>query len=107
LRAWRADDAVLSHLALAAHAPATITDLGALRSDLRASVNRGYALDLEEYEAGVRCAAAPVRNARGIVAAMSVSAPMPRFDDERLREVVADLIGCADEVSRRMGWVRG
>ena len=110
LLAWADDaerDAVLSHLTLAAHAPATLTDLGALRSDLEASVERGYALDLEEYESGVRCAAVPVRDARGIVAAMSVSAPLPRFDDERLREVAVALIGCANEVSRRLGWVQG
>jgi len=110
LLAWADDaerDAVLPHLTFAAHAPATFTDPVALRGDLRASVERGYALDLEEYEAGVRCAAAPVRDARGIVAAMSVSAPLPRFDDERLREAAAALIGSADEVSRRLGWVRG
>ena len=100
-------DAILARLTLAAHAPATLTDRGALRSDLRSSVERGYALDLEEYETGVRCAAAPVRDAGATVAAMSVSAPLTRFDGARLREAAAALTGCADEVSRRLGWVRG
>lgn len=84
---------------------ATHTTVAALRADLDASVRRGFVLDLEEVEAGVRCAAAPVRDARCVVAALSVSAPSERFDDTRLSEVGPTLADTAKRVSQRLGWV--
>jgi len=84
---------------------ATLVTTEALRRELRATAARGYAVDLEEFEPGVRCAAAPVRDASGeVVAAMSASAPVARFDDARLAEVGQRLVEAAREVSRRLGW---
>ena len=100
-------DALLARLSLVSCTPATLTTPAALRADLETSARRGYALDIEEVEHGVRCAAAPVRDARGVVAALSVSAPSDRFDDERLRQVADALVAAADETSKRLGWVAG
>lgn len=98
-------DELLARMALTPLTSATHTTVAALCADLDASVRRGFALDLEEVEAGVRCAAAPVRNARGVVAAISVSAPGERFDDARLSEVGAAVADAANRASNRLGWV--
>ena len=69
---------------------------------------RGYAIDAQEYEADVRCVAAPVRNREGdVVAALSVSAPAGRMGEERQIQTAYTAIQAADEVSRRLGWRTG
>jgi DNA-binding IclR family transcriptional regulator len=79
---------------LSALTPNTITDLRALRTELREIRERGYALDVEENELGVVCAAAPVTDpARGIAAALSVSAPASRMNSTQLQ-------ACAKLVAR-------
>lgn len=66
---------------------------------------QGYAYDLEENEAGVRCIAAPVRDAAGTIAcAISVSSFktfMPTDRMHRLGPVVRD---AADAISHELGW---
>ncbi|WP_409464338.1 IclR family transcriptional regulator [Amycolatopsis sp. GA6-003] len=60
--------------------PNTITDYEALAADLAAIRRRGYALDLEEFSAGVCCVAAPFFGEGGVPAgAFTVSVPQPRF----------------------------
>ena len=67
---------------------------------------QGYAFDNEEYEEGVRCIGAPVRDYTGnVVAAVSISGPAMRMTDKK---VVDDLIQAVkeagEEVSRRLGF---
>lgn len=58
----------------------TITDLSRLESELRRVRRRGYAIEAEENESGVRCVAGPVMSAPHQVAAtISVSAPTQRL----------------------------
>ena len=65
----------------------------------------GFAYDDEEHELGVRCAAAPIFDLNGrIAAALSVSGPSVRLSDRRM-ESVRDLVrDSALEISRRMGF---
>jgi IclR family KDG regulon transcriptional repressor len=67
---------------------------------------RGYALDLEEYEEGVRCVAAPIRNHTGEVAgAISLSGPTQRFSGERLeQELIPLCLQAAEDISIRLGY---
>lgn len=59
----------------------TITDLNALKTELAQIRKKGYAIDNEEIEEGLKCAAAPVRDSEGkVVAAISISVPRERFD---------------------------
>jgi DNA-binding IclR family transcriptional regulator len=66
-----------------------------MRSELALIRKRGYAQDLEENEAGVRCVAAAMADPlRGTISAISVSGPRDRITDERLREI-AELVKAA------------
>ena len=58
----------------------TITDTGAMLTELDLVRARGYATDLGEEELGVHCLAVPVHDGAKVVAAMSVSGPAERID---------------------------
>jgi DNA-binding IclR family transcriptional regulator len=90
---------------LEAFTDATITDPDKLREHLRGIAVQGFALDLEECEAGLCCAAAPVIDGNGrCVAALSVSGPAPRMGEDRMhREVVETLTSAADLLSAQLG----
>ena len=82
----------------------TITDLKALKKELRETVKRGYALDNEENELGIRCIAVPVYDHRNEpVYAMSISTLVGRMPDDRLEELAALLKDTAAKVSRILG----
>ncbi|MCP4036926.1 MAG: IclR family transcriptional regulator [bacterium] len=66
---------------------------------------QGYAVDMEECEVGLRCAAAPVLDERGrVVAAISASGPSFRLSQDRLLDSVAPMVvDVADRLSRSLG----
>jgi DNA-binding IclR family transcriptional regulator len=86
--------------------PNTITDPEQFKLLLKDISLHGYALDLEEMDADVRCVAAPVRDHSGQVAgAVSVSGPAWRFSDERLeRELIPLSRQAAAEIPTRLGY---
>ena len=61
----------------------TITNVEDLRRDRAATIARGYAIDAEEHEAGIRCAAAPIKDQAGLLlGGVSITAPAYRVSDE-------------------------
>lgn len=83
----------------------TITTRDALLKELKVIRERGYALDCEEREDGVMCIAAPIRDRHGkIVAAISISGPVHRFDKDRMGFLVECVMEEALAVARRLGW---
>lgn len=85
-------------------APRTITDPDALRAELDATRARGYAEEIEESEAGVRCMAVPVMDHAGrSVAAISIAFPLIRFDETRKSEYVALLLEAGRNASTALG----
>ena len=81
-----------------ANFPSVLEELASIRS-------RGYALDNQECEYGVRCVAAPVRDYTGRVSAsISMTAPLPRMTDERIDEILPSLLKAAAEISGQMGF---
>ncbi|AFV77381.1 IclR family transcriptional regulator [Thermus oshimai] len=84
--------------------PRTIGDLEAFREELRCTRARGYALDLEENEVGVRCVAAPIRDGQGqVVAAVSVSTAAVYLDEARIQEVAPLVQEAARRISAELG----
>jgi DNA-binding IclR family transcriptional regulator len=85
--------------------PNTIDQSERFVQEMALTARRNYALDLEENEPGVRCIAAPVRDASGrAIAAVSVSSAVTFMDDERLASLVPLVQEAAARVSRELGW---
>lgn len=83
--------------------PHTITDYGEFRKELNAIRLRGYAIDNEENETGVRCVASSLQDPSGRRQyAFSVSAPVSRMDDGRIRELAEHIINAGNEMARRL-----
>jgi len=70
----------------------SITDIDLLQNDLEMIAQQGYAIDEQEYEAGVMEIAAPVFDANGIIGALSISGPTMRIAGERLEAGLLPLI---------------
>ena len=82
----------------------TIVDPDRLREELALIVERGYAIDDEEFEDGLRCVAGPVSDGTGeVVAAVSVSGPTARMTDDVLDELIAMVVRAARDISRALG----
>ena len=82
----------------------TVTDPEELKDELGHIRERGYALDSEEMEEGVRCLATPVFDPDGkILAAMSISGPAGRLDEKRLDELIPHLKRISKNLSEDLG----
>ncbi len=79
--------------------------LGIWLAHMRDYAARGIALDREENEDRIRCAAAPIRDEAGrIVGAISVSGAAQYMDDARLAAIALEVRDAADAVGRALGW---
>jgi DNA-binding IclR family transcriptional regulator len=84
--------------------PNTITSVDQLRVELASIRERGYSVDNEEYDEGLRCIGAPVRDSSGrVVAAIGVGGPVTRVTPARIEELARVVIGAAHGLSMRLG----
>ncbi len=84
--------------------PHTLTDPEAMIADLLATKARGYAIDAEERNLGMRCIAAPVYNVYGeAVAGISVSGPTTRITQDRIPELAHSVMDAAEQLTRAIG----
>jgi DNA-binding IclR family transcriptional regulator len=84
----------------------TITSPARLREELEVVRQRGYALDDEEYEKGVRAVGVPVRDIEGnVIAHLSMPGPTNRLTPDRIPEIAQALMEATDAilVHRRTG----
>lgn len=89
---------------LPARTARTITDRGVLRAELERIRHEGVAEDRGENEDGSRCYGAPILDDTGVViAALSVSAPESRVDDERAATIARAVREVAQQVTLRLG----
>lgn len=92
-------------LALTPYTPYTLTSREALERELAGVRERGYALDNEERELGVRCVAAPLFGPGGkAVGAISLSAPASRLSPEEARRLAPRVVEAAWKASLRLGF---
>lgn len=95
--------AYLSATQLQRFTPATIVEPAALERELKRIRETRFAVDNEEWEEGLRSLAVPLHNARGqVVAAIVVSAPVSRLDDERLAIVRTAIQGRVGQIERSL-----
>ena len=84
----------------------TITDPEVLRAELATIRQKGYAIDDEEIEVGLRCVAAPIRDHSGhVTAAISVAAPVQRMTKKNIQTTIPSVVSAAEAISRRLGYL--
>lgn len=107
LLAWRDAEEVaerIGRMDLRRLAPRTITDPDQLRAQLDQIRLQGYAEEIEESEAGVRCMAAPILDHAGkSIAAVSIAFPLVRFDEARKADYVRLLTEAGRAASASLG----
>jgi DNA-binding IclR family transcriptional regulator len=91
---------------LEARTDSTIVDRDKFFEHVRSVASAGFAVDVEECEAGLCCAAAPVYDSTcRVVAAISVSGPAFRWSEEQLlRKAVPAVMTFAERLSRELGY---
>ncbi|MEO6006250.1 MAG: IclR family transcriptional regulator [Opitutus sp.] len=83
----------------------TLTTLKELKREVEVTRKRGYSLDDEEFNVGVRCLAVPVFDSdRNVAAAIGITAATVRFTKERVPELAAKVQAAAAELSRLLGY---
>ncbi len=83
----------------------TILTPEVLRAEIDKTRRRGYAVDDEELEEGLRCIAVPVLDAQRLpVAAVSVSGPSFRVTAQKLPSIANHLVQCVRGISADMGF---
>jgi len=84
----------------------TIASPEALRTEIEKTRRRGYAVDDEEFEEGLRCIAVPLLDAQRFpVAAVSVSGPSFRVTAQKLPAIANHLLQCVRGIAADMGYV--
>ncbi len=105
--AWTPDgelDELLADWPMAALTPNTVTDAATLKERLAEVRERGFAFDEEELEVGLRCVAAPIRDALGrVVAGLSISGPRHRMTEEAMLRYGSLVRDAANKISVRLG----
>jgi len=97
-------ESLLSSADLEQRTPHSITSLPALREELAAVRQRGFAIDNEENEEGVRCVGAAIYDSLGdVIGAVSISALKFTLTEENLGEVGAAVLKTADDISQALG----
>lgn len=92
---------------LASRTRNTITSVEEMRKELRCIRERGYSIDREENEEGIRCVGVPVLNHDDdVIASISVAGPAFRIDEARLEVFATLAMEAAREISARLGMHR-
>lgn len=95
---------MLSRMKLVPFTPHTIRTVSALQAELEDIRTKGWAMDREEHEEGISCICAPVRDYTGaIVAALSASWPLFRFDKDKEAECAQRIMAAARSISAMLG----
>ena len=94
---------IWEHSEIRAFTPYTITDFGTFKEELVRIRDRGYALDNEKNEDGVRCIAVSLRGYTDrIKYAFSISAPVGRMGNERIRELAGYILEIKRQIEEKI-----
>lgn len=107
--AYMSDEEIANYLPtkeLKSYTEKTITDRDVLKKQLKVIAEKGYGIDDEELDIGVKCVSAPIRDyTRRIIGAVSISGPSMRFSDERMeKELIPLALQASKEISAKLGF---
>ena len=96
---------ILGKQPFTAYTANTVKNVEQLLADVRAVHKRGYAVDNEEIEIGLRCVGAPIRDHTGaMVGAISAAAPSARLAEKKIPRVGRLVMAVAEEISEQLGY---
>lgn len=96
---------ILRRQTLKPHTENTVKNINQLLADLGSVRKRGYAVDNEEIEIGLRCVGAPLRDyTGGMVGAISVAAPSARLSENNTPVIGRMVIAIAAGISQKLGF---
>lgn len=100
-------DEYLKNNKLKKHTKNTITDPSELKEELKEIKNKGYSIDNQEFNKGLKCFAAPIMDYSGeVIAAISISGPIDRITDKNENDnLINMIIRTAEKISHNMGYV--
>ena len=99
-----AQDLLLSRLTLTRFTRNTITTLAALKVELARVRRRGFSVNDEEVELGVRCIGAPIFDSKArVIATLSIAGPVFRMTKDRVPELARTVVSVADALSSELG----
>ena len=97
---------LLQVLRLEKFTPHTMTSRDALLKELDRTSRRGYAVDDEEREEGVRCAGMAILDGRGdAIAAVSISGPSFRVTMQKIPAIAGKLMTCVKGIQQDLGFL--
>lgn len=97
-------EAIVHRAGMPAHTPHTMGTFRELKAALADIRRKGYALDEQEQEIGVRCVAVPVPGGLAPGMALSVSGPLPRMTDQLVKRAVPRLQRAAHTLSSQVAF---
>lgn len=78
----------------------SLTDPAALATELAATAERGYALEVQENTEGLRCYGMALRYDLEVIDAISCSVPLPRHSPAHEAEILAALRSARDRIEQ-------
>ncbi|MDK2799211.1 MAG: IclR family transcriptional regulator, regulon repressor [Clostridiales bacterium] len=83
----------------------TLKSIEEILKQVKEAKQRGWAVDDEEHEEGIRCIAAPIYDYRGkVIAAVSTSGSKNIISKTRDSEISEYVVEAAQKISKRMGY---
>lgn len=83
----------------------TITDLGEMKKELDRIRLKGYSIDEQENELGVRCIAIPLLDyTKRAWGAISISGPVERMTDNVIESIIPVLIPIGNQIRNELGY---
>ncbi len=69
--------------------------------------NRNWASDEQEHEEGITCIGSSIRDYSGkVIAALSVSWPLFRFEENKRKEIVQEIVNTCNKISELLGYIK-
>ena len=97
-------DRIITHVGMTGFTENTLTDRETLLEELRHVRRNGFSLDREEYQPGVICVGAAIRDHAGaVIGSFSCSMPTMRADKKRLQSIQTDVMDTARTISDSLG----